>query len=160
MKTFQHSLRNQVCGLCGDLNDEKTADMKSAGMCIMSSPKLAAYSYMVPGNKCAGIPPAHLAQFQAETARCVRKELIPTKVTEVFNQKTVISMKHLVEESINKVCISKMQINICGASTVPKEVVMKEVITIISKHHLINVSTGPILLCPKRHHWSCYDEDC
>jgi len=127
VKTFQHSLRNQVCGLCGDLNDEKTADMKSAGMCIMSSPKLAAYSYMVPDNKCAGIPKTNLAQFQAETARCVRKELIPTKVTEVFKQKKVISMKHLVEESINKVCISKMQINICGASTVPKEVIMKEV---------------------------------
>jgi len=127
VKTFQHSLRNQVCGLCGDLNDEKTADMKSAGMCIMSSPKLAAYSYMVPDNKCAGIPTSHLTQFQAETDRCVRKELIPTRVTEVFKQKKVISMKHLVEESINKVCISKMQINICAASTVPKEVIMKEV---------------------------------
>merc|ERR1719228_867967 len=127
VRTFQHSLRNQACGLCGDLHDEKTADMKTAGMCIMSSPQLAAYSYMVPDKTCKEIPKAHLAQFQAETDRCVRKELIPTKVTEVFKQKKVISMKHLVEESINKVCISKMQINICGASTVPKEVIMKEV---------------------------------
>merc|ERR1719481_2501575 len=51
VRTFQHSLRNQVCGLCGDLNDEKTADM-----CIMSSPQLAAYSYMVQDKTCKGIP--------------------------------------------------------------------------------------------------------
>merc|ERR1712112_583997 len=45
--TFQQRLRNLACGLCGDLNDEKTADVRSAKQCVMSSPKLAAYSFMV-----------------------------------------------------------------------------------------------------------------
>merc|ERR1719466_176234 len=98
VRTFQHSLRNQACGLCGDLNDEKTAEMKSAGMCIMSSPQLAAYSYMVPDNTCKGVPTEHLNQFQAETEKCTKKVLVPTKVTEVLQQKTIIAQKHLVEE--------------------------------------------------------------
>ena len=45
--TYQHALRNIACGLCGDLNDEATGDVKSAEECVMSSPGLAAYSYMV-----------------------------------------------------------------------------------------------------------------
>merc|ERR1719290_681109 len=36
VKTFQWALRNLACGLCGDMNDEKTADLKSAGNCIMT----------------------------------------------------------------------------------------------------------------------------
>merc|ERR1712112_30877 len=35
VKTFQWALRNLACGLCGDMNDEKTADLKSAGKCVM-----------------------------------------------------------------------------------------------------------------------------
>merc|ERR1719209_1919529 len=127
VRTFQHSLRNQACGLCGDLNDEKTADMKSAGMCIMSSPQLAAYSYMVPDNTCKGVPTEHLNQFHAETEKCAKKVPVPTKVIEVLQQKTIIAQKHLVEESVNKVCMSKMQIPVCAPSTVPKEVVIVEV---------------------------------
>merc|ERR1719318_1650329 len=127
VKTLQHSLRNQACGLCGDLNDEKTADMKSAGSCIMSSPKLAAYSYMVADNKCKGIPAEDLSQYQEETSKCAKKELVPTKVTEVWQQKKIVSMRHLVEESPKKVCISKLQVNVCGSSSIPKQVIMKEV---------------------------------
>merc|ERR1712126_186746 len=32
VQSYQHMLRNRACGLCGDLNDEKTADVKSAGV--------------------------------------------------------------------------------------------------------------------------------
>jgi len=127
VRTFQHSLRNQVCGLCGDLNDEKTADMKTADLCIMSSPQLAAYSYMVQDKICKGIPAEQLNQFKTEAAKCAKKIPLPTKVTEVLHQKKPVAMKHLVEETSDKACISKKQIPVCGASVVPKEVVMEEV---------------------------------
>merc|ERR1712002_326244 len=97
VRTFQHSLRNQACGLCGDLNDEKTADMKSADLCIMSSPQLAAYSYMVQDKICKGIPTEQLNQFKTEAAKCAKKIPLPTKVTEVLQQKKPVAMKHLVE---------------------------------------------------------------
>merc|ERR1712112_30373 len=92
VRTFRHSLRNQVCGLCGDLNDEKTADMKTADLCIMSSPQLAAYSYMVQDKICKGIPTEQLNQFKTEAAKCAKKIPVPTKVTEVLQQKKPVAM--------------------------------------------------------------------
>merc|ERR1711887_6829 len=100
VRTFQHSLRNQACGLCGDLNDEKTADMKTAGMCIMSSPQLAAYSYMVPDKTCKGVPTEHLKQLKAETEKCTKKVLVPTKVTEVLQQKKNKKKRHMISALI------------------------------------------------------------
>merc|ERR1711934_483549 len=49
-------LRSRSCGLCGDLNGENTADLKTPERCIMSRPRLAAYSYMIQEASCAGIP--------------------------------------------------------------------------------------------------------
>ena len=143
------------------MNDEKTADMKSAELCIMSSPQLAAYSYMVPDNTCKGVPAEHLNQFQAEKEKCAKKVVVPTKVTEVLQQKKIIALKHLVEESINKVCISKMQIPVCAPSSVPKEVVMEEVTMFnLKKQKQCLTTLDPILLCPQRQCWCNYDEDC
>merc|ERR1719228_215035 len=89
-KTFQWALRNLACGLCGDMNDEKTADLKSAGNCIMSQPKLAAFSYMVEDGQCAGIPAELKPLFQKETAQCTKMEVTPAKVTDLFQH-----MQHL-----------------------------------------------------------------
>merc|ERR1719192_3026318 len=52
VQSYQHLLKNKACGLCGDLNDEKVGDVKSPGSCIMSSPALAAQTYMVPDQTC------------------------------------------------------------------------------------------------------------
>merc|ERR1712071_211522 len=65
----------------------KTGDMKSANMCIMSRRDLAAYSYMVQDNSCAGIPQEHKELYRKETQQCVKEELVPTKVMEVFSLK-------------------------------------------------------------------------
>ena len=103
------------------------ADMKSAGSSIVSSPKLAAYSYMVADNQWQGIPVQDLTQYQEGTAKCVKKKVVPTKVTQMLQQKKWVPMKYLIKESSNKVCISKLRVNVCGNSVVPKEVNMKEV---------------------------------
>merc|ERR1719228_460969 len=70
VKTFQWALRNLACGLCGDMNDEKTADLKSAGKCVMSQPKLAALSYMVEDGQCEGIPAKLKPVYQKEASEC------------------------------------------------------------------------------------------
>ena len=126
VNTFQHLFRNKACGLCGDLNDEKTADIKSAGECIMSSPKLSAYSYMIE-DQCEGIPPEDRQKYRDETQMCLKKETIPTDVSKVFNHKLASYEKHLSEERNNKICISKEKVNICNSSSSPKEVTNKKV---------------------------------
>ena len=98
VKSFQYRLRNQACGLCGDLNDEKIADMKSANKCVMSSPKLSAYSYMVHEKSCQGIPSKERPLFNEEKDKCIQKDILLTKLTPIFNKKKEMSKKHLLEE--------------------------------------------------------------
>jgi len=70
-------LRARSVGLCGDLNGETTADLKTPERCIMSQPRLAAYSYMIQ-ESCQGIPSQDLAKYQEEKTKCVKQEIIPT----------------------------------------------------------------------------------
>jgi len=128
---FQHSMRNVACGLCGDLNDEQTADTKSAQECLMSSPRLAAYSYMVEDRKCAGIPLPDRKQYQRETDTCVRKVILPSKVSGIFHdthaamKRREFAMKHMDQEEGQKICISKEQIRVCGGNVKPSEIIPK-----------------------------------
>jgi len=70
--------RGRSCGLCGDLNAETTADLKSPQRCLMSRPRFAAYSYMIQEPTCQGIPSQDLAKYNKEKQTCVRQEIIPT----------------------------------------------------------------------------------
>jgi len=130
--TFQHRLRNLACGLCGDLNDEKTADVRSAQQCVMSHPRLAAYSFMVEDRKCAGIPTADRALFNKEATQCVKKEVVPAKVYDIFlnmhhaNKMRQATLRHVVQQQGQKICISKRQVKVCGADALPKEIVPRE----------------------------------
>merc|ERR1712200_353738 len=72
-------LRSRSCGLCGDLDAETTADLKTPQRCIMSRPRFAAYSYMIQ-DSCQGIPSQDLSKYQQEMATCIKQETIPTKL--------------------------------------------------------------------------------
>lgn len=132
VKTYQWALRNLACGLCGDLNDEKTGDMKSAGECIMSTPQLAAYSYMVQDTTCPGIPTTHAAIYAKETTECLKQKVIHTKVEDVFKhiqhqlKSSDAIMKHLVVDVDQKVCVSKEQVKVCGSRSHSAEFIRKE----------------------------------
>merc|ERR1711955_17060 len=106
VKAFHGRLRNLACGLCGDLNDEKTACVKSGQQCVMSSPRLAAYSYMVEDGQCAGIPAQEKAVLQKETKECVRKEVLPSQV---------LDMEH------GQICISMKQVQMCPSTVTPAQ---------------------------------------
>merc|ERR1712133_33772 len=130
VKTFQWALRNLACGLCGDMNDEKTADLKSAGKCVMSQPKLAALSYMVEDGQCEGIPAQLKPVYQKEASECKKVEVVPAKVLDLFQhmqrQNKVSSMlKHIVIEMGQKICISKQQIKVCGSQGSPKGIMQQ-----------------------------------
>jgi len=124
VKTFQWALRNLACGLCGDMNDEKTADLKSAGNCIMTQPKLAAFSYMVQDGQCAGIPAEEKPLFQKEAAQCTKMEVTPAKVMDLFQHmqhlnKMNVMVKHVVIEMGQRICFGKEQIKVCGIEGTP-----------------------------------------
>merc|ERR1719347_579463 len=70
-------MRGRSCGLCGNLDAEITADLKTPERCIMSRPRFVAYSYMIQ-ESCQGIPSQDLALYQQEKTKCVKQEIIPT----------------------------------------------------------------------------------
>merc|ERR1719357_506089 len=128
VKSYQHILRDRVTGLCGDLNGEKTADLKSAKKCMMTEPKLAALSFMLEDGKCRGMTSEEKTELRKEEENCVRKETIPTKVSRIFEAETRPrpELKHLIEEVKGKICFSKEMIRTCVRSF-PKEIKAKVV---------------------------------
>merc|ERR1719334_1786442 len=107
VKAFHGRLRNLACGLCGDLNDEKTACVKSGQQCVMSSPRLAAYSYMVEDGQCAGLPAQVLDMF--------RTRQLSVKMGQT-------PMKPLDMEHGQKICISMKQVQMCPSTVTPAQI--------------------------------------
>merc|ERR1712088_1251886 len=69
-------LKSRACGLCGDLDHENTADLKSPEMCVMR-PRFTAYSYMIQ-EQCQGIPSQEKTKYEKELSQCVKSKIIPT----------------------------------------------------------------------------------
>lgn len=116
-----YMLRSRACGLCGDLNGENTADLKTPEMCLMSRPRFAAYSYMIQ-ESCQGIPSQDRSRYQQEKSECVKEEVIPTPLERLSKivlapegTKPVIS-QHLVQRQnqSGQVCISVQKVKVCS----------------------------------------------
>ena len=129
VKSYQHFLRNRVTGLCGDMNGEKTADLKSSKRCIMSEPKLSALSFMLEDGKCRGVPEQDKTELRRQEQRCVRQEEVPTKVLEIFRNSLESNrqpeLRHLVEKRNGQICISKELVRVCNTNY-PSEVRAKQ----------------------------------
>merc|ERR1711973_354748 len=119
-------LKSRTVGLCGDMNGEITADLKTPGMCVMR-PRLAAITYMLNKSgsesgfeRCSGLSglPSGLKQeFQRESTRCSRETIIPTPVSKLYERISVLNkptgMSHIVDKQSTKLksvefaCISQ-----------------------------------------------------
>jgi len=130
VKTYQHILRNKVTGLCGDLNGEKTADVVSGKRCIMSEPKLSAMTFMVEDGTCRGVSQKEQSILREEESRCVRKQVVPTKISEIFRAQVASraqpELRHIVEVVKAQTCFSKQQIRVCTGAY-PKNLVAEQV---------------------------------
>merc|ERR1719495_1351818 len=85
-------LKSRTVGLCGDMNGEISADLKTPGMCVLR-PRLAALSFMLnksgaePGfERCSGLPAALKAEFVRESNKCPREVIIPTPVSKLYER--------------------------------------------------------------------------
>merc|ERR1719510_1431397 len=73
-------LKNKLCGLCGDNNNNKIADVPSPRKCLLSKPKLEVASYRVslPSKRCSPLPGQVRAGLERETERCTKFSNKPT----------------------------------------------------------------------------------
>merc|ERR1712117_840147 len=67
-------MKNKLCGLCGDNNNNKLADVPSPRKCLLSTPELELASYRVslPSNTCSPLPSHLKEQLERESERCVK----------------------------------------------------------------------------------------
>merc|ERR1712025_791526 len=127
VQSYQHMLRNRACGLCGDLNDEKTADVKSA--VAVSCPPTNWLLTVTCLKALHAKQESHLRnnKYNQETQQCLKKETVKTPVTKIYEEKQTVSQKHLSEEHDNKICISKERVNVCQSNSSPQEITQKKV---------------------------------
>merc|ERR1712142_316439 len=123
VRTNELVFRNRATGLCGDLNGEETADLKTGRQCVLSESELTGLRFMLEDGKCHGIPEEKKTQIEREEGRCVKEEVEPTIVSGIVSPKrsTPTERVHLVEKYGGKTCFSKNMIRSCTKST-PKEV--------------------------------------
>merc|ERR1712055_197722 len=83
-------LKSRAVGLCGDMNGERSADLKTPRMCVLR-PRLAALSFMLNKSgakagfeRCSGIPAILKEEFARETTKCPREVIIPTPVSKLY----------------------------------------------------------------------------
>jgi hypothetical protein len=114
-------LKARACGLCGDLDHENTADLKTPQTCLTSKPRFAAYSYMLLLESCSGIPSQDKSQYDAEILQCARPEIIPTnleKLTAIVARKSFVTKpliaQHIVKKESGRTCISVQRVKVCS----------------------------------------------
>merc|ERR1712135_252533 len=85
-------LKSRAVGLCGDMNGERSADLKTPPMCVLR-PRLAALSFMLNKSgakagfeRCSGIPATLKEEFVRETTKCPREVIIPTPVSKLYEE--------------------------------------------------------------------------
>merc|ERR1712111_335416 len=116
-------LKSRTVGLCGDMNGEKSADLKTPRMCVLP-PHLAALSFIVnksgsaPGfERCTGIPAALKPEFLRLSTERPREVIIPTPISKLYEAISVLTrptgMMHIVEKKSKQLCISKQMVKIC-----------------------------------------------
>merc|ERR1712121_218376 len=116
-------LKSRTVGLCGDMNGERSADLKTPGMCVLR-PRLAALSFMLnksgaePGFvRCSGLPAALREEFIRESTRCPREIIIPTPISKLYEAISLLvkptGMMHIVEKQPTKLCIPQQMVKPC-----------------------------------------------
>merc|ERR1711872_185841 len=118
------------CGLCGDHNMDKRADVKSSKGCVFSSYRLAAQSYRSKSSQCTPLSVETLNKIRSEEINCVKFEISKTKIRSVFESEMRDSksiMKHSIIHMDSKICFSQDPVIKCSVSTVPKQMRKKNV---------------------------------
>merc|ERR1712088_397598 len=131
-------LKNKLCGLCGDNNNNKIADVPSPGKCLMSKPKLEVASYRVslPSKPCSPLPSHLKEELERESERCIKFSSKPT--SGISSYISILSESHSGEcrkhhheivdkHSRNELCFSRIPILECGPSCHPVDMREKRV---------------------------------
>ena len=115
------------CGLCGDNNNDRRADVSSPKRCIFKSPSLAALSYRVKNGQCT-LTPAQQQKIQTEEDKCAKFEVIKTSLSPLIKYQSSYSiLKHSYIYQESKLCISQLPMVHCTSGNTPSVITTKSV---------------------------------
>jgi len=116
-----------MCGLCGDANQDMRGDLSSPKQCVYSTYSLSALSYRVRNSQCS-ISSAKQQQIQAEESVCAKKKIMSSPLQSLVSQQGSSSMmKHSYTYQQGKICISQQPVVQCSSGYSPTAVTSKSV---------------------------------
>ncbi len=72
--------KNRACGLCGDNNGEYNTDVRTPRHCVMSEPRLGAYSYVLDNKVDRCLSQDDLRKYRHEIGNCEYKVGLKSKL--------------------------------------------------------------------------------
>ena len=115
------------CGLCGDHNRMRLADIKSSTGCIHTSLLSMAHSFRVNNaiEQCSPLPAAAIERLSTEKAMCALPRA-PLQIS-YFNAVTEAKvLRHAVLHRAGQVCFSKTMLPECAIGFMALETLVKE----------------------------------
>jgi len=136
VESIQFTVNGKSCGLCGDKNGDRRADVKSAQEQIQQSAQAAALSYRVQQDSCSALSPQkqQLQQQQQkwqqqQNQQQQQQQIVKSPVSQIIQGQLekCTQRKHSMIRQDNQVCISQIPIVECGSGCGPKSLVEKNV---------------------------------
>merc|ERR1719204_2766478 len=118
------------CGLCGDYNNDKRADLKSPKKCIFQSSKLFGKSYRTKSSQCSPLSQQTVEEIKREEQECANYETKRTQVSSIFSsgQRDSYSIKkHSYIYKKDQLCISQEPVVQCSEDSIPKSMTKKTI---------------------------------
>ena len=115
------------CGLCGDHNRMKQADIKSSSRCVHTSLVSMAQSFRVNSaiEQCTPLPAAAIERLSKEKTMCVRPSS-PLQISYFTPATEAKVLQHAVLHRAGQVCFSKTMLPECAIGFMASETLVKE----------------------------------
>jgi len=126
IETSQITKKGQLCGICGNQNQQQKDDIEGPKKCMYSKPEVEQASYRIRDEPrgCDAQKPLsqHIkSQLERENQQCIKKTIIPTKISKSLRtqQGECTVLKHAVVKRPGQICISKKPVTQCSAGCKP-----------------------------------------
>jgi len=118
------------CGLCGDQNRMRQADIKSSTQCIHTSLLSMAHSFRLNNviEQCSSLPSAAIEKLSREKAMCSRPSIsyIPAPISYFTPATEAPILQHVVTYRSGQVCFSKTMLPECAIGFMALDTLVKE----------------------------------